>query len=85
MVRTIQTTRVNTKHIPPPWQAPFYPVVVEEIPVELHHVQVRNGVILEDSFEEILVTPTLLSEPHAFGMGALPSAPSVPVAQAPAP
>jgi hypothetical protein len=31
MVRTLQTTRVNTNHIPPPRQAPFYLVVVEEV------------------------------------------------------
>jgi hypothetical protein len=69
MLRTLQTTYVNTNHIPPPRQAPFYPVVVEEVHVELHHLQVRNGVILEDSSEEILATPTPLSESHAFVVG----------------
>jgi hypothetical protein len=42
---------------------------VEEVPMELHHLQVRNGVILEDSSEEILATPTPLSEAHAFAAG----------------
>jgi hypothetical protein len=70
MVRTLQTTRVNTNRIPPPQQAPFYPVVVEEVPMELHHLHVRNGVILEDNSEEILATPTLLSKSHAFDVGA---------------
>ena len=58
MVRTIQTTRVNTNYIPPPWQAPVYLVVVEEVPVDLDHLRVENGVILEDSSEEILATVT---------------------------
>jgi heat shock protein HspQ len=66
MMHTLQTTRVNTNYIPPPRQAPFYLVVVEEVPVELHHHCVENGVIIEDSSEEILVTPTLLSESDAF-------------------
>jgi hypothetical protein len=82
MVRTLQTTRVNTNHIPLPQQAPFYPMVVEEVPMELHHLQVRNGVILEDSSEEILATPTSLSESDAFATWASSSAPHVPVAQA---
>jgi hypothetical protein len=76
---------MNTNCIPPPQQAPFYPVVVEEVPLELHHLHVRNGVILEDSSEEILATPTSLSEFHAFVAGASSSAPPVPVAQSPAP
>jgi hypothetical protein len=46
MVRTIQTTRVNTNYIPPPRQAPVYPVVVEEVPVDLNHLRLENGVIL---------------------------------------
>ena len=53
--------------------------------MELHYLQVRNDVILEDSSEEILATPTSLSESHAFVVGASSSAPSVSVAQAPAP
>jgi hypothetical protein len=60
MVRTIQTTCVNTNYIPPLRQAPVYPVVVEEVPVVLHHLRVENGVILEDSSEEILATHTPL-------------------------
>jgi hypothetical protein len=51
MVRTLQTTRVNTNSIPPPTQASVYPVVVEEVLVELDHLHVENGVILEDSSE----------------------------------
>jgi hypothetical protein len=60
-------------------------VVVEEVPVELHHLQVRNGVILEDNTEEILARPTLLSESDVFAAGASSLALFVPVAQAPAP
>jgi hypothetical protein len=85
MVRTVQTTRLNTNYIPPPRQAPIYLVVVEEVPVDLHHLRVENGVILEDSSEEILATPTPLSESQAFAAGASSSAPPTPIAQAPAP
>jgi hypothetical protein len=60
-------------------------VVVEEVLMELHYLQVRNDVILEDSSEEILATPTSLKESDAFAAGASSSAPSVSVAQAPAP
>jgi hypothetical protein len=49
MLRTIQTTWINTNYIPPPRQVPVYPVVVEEIPVDLPHIRVEDGVILEDS------------------------------------
>jgi hypothetical protein len=66
MVRSIQTTHVNTNYIPPPRRAPVYPVVVEKVHVDLHHLHVENGVILEDSSEEILATPTPLSESQAF-------------------
>jgi hypothetical protein len=52
MVRTIQTTRINTNFIPPPRQVPVYPVVVEEIRVGLPHIRVENGVILEESSED---------------------------------
>jgi hypothetical protein len=76
---------VNTNNIPPPRQALVYPLVVEEVPVKLHHLHVENGVILEDSLEEILATPTLLSESHAFAARASSSAPPVLVSQAPAP
>jgi ribosomal protein L12E/L44/L45/RPP1/RPP2 len=53
--------------------------------MELHHVQVRNGVIVQDSSEDILATPTLSSEFDAFTAGASSSAPPVPVAQASTP
>jgi hypothetical protein len=49
MVCTLQTTRVNTNTNPTPRQALFYPLVVKEVLVELHHFHVENGVILEDS------------------------------------
>jgi hypothetical protein len=67
MVRTIQTTRTNTNYIPPPRQVPVYPVVVEEIPVDLPRIRVENGVILEDSSEEFLptVTPGFEGKPNA--------------------
>jgi hypothetical protein len=79
MVRTLQTTRVKTNSIPLSRQAPFYLVVVEEVPVELHHFHVENGV--ENSSEEILATPTLLSESNAFAAGASSSVPPIPTAQ----
>jgi hypothetical protein len=60
-------------------------MVVEEVPVELHHLRVENGVIFEDSSEEILETPTTLSESDAFAAGASSSAPHVPAAQASTP
>jgi hypothetical protein len=59
--------------------------VVEEDPEELYHLVRGNGVILEDSSEEIVVTPTPSQEPHAFVAGASSSAPHVLVAQAPTP
>jgi hypothetical protein len=43
MVRTLQTTPVNTSYAPPPWQIPVYPVVVEEIPVDLPRIRVEHG------------------------------------------
>jgi hypothetical protein len=76
---------VNTNYILLPRQAPVYLVVEEEVPVDLHHLRVENGVILEDSSEEILATPTPLSQSQAFAARALSSAPLAPVAQAPAP
>jgi hypothetical protein len=85
MVRTIQTTRINTNYIPPPWQVPIYLVVVEEIPVDLPRIRVENGVILEDSSEEFLHTPTPLAKSLAFTGGSSASAPPAPVVQAPAP
>jgi hypothetical protein len=85
MVRTIQTTRMNTNYIPPPRKVPVYPVVVEEIPVDLSHIWVENGVILEDISEEFLPTPTSLAESLAFTAGSSASAPPAPAVQAPAP
>jgi hypothetical protein len=60
-------------------------VLVEEVPVDLHQLCVENGVILQDNIEEILVTPTPLSESQAFAAGASSSAPPAPAAQAPTP
>jgi hypothetical protein len=57
MLRTIQITRVNTNYIPLPRQAPIYPVVVEEVPVDLPRLHVENGVVLEDSSNEFLRRP----------------------------
>jgi hypothetical protein len=85
MVRTIQTTRINTNYIAPPRQVPVYPVVVEEIPVDLPRIRVENGVILEDSSEEFLPTPTPLAESLAFTPGSSASASPAPVVQALAP
>jgi hypothetical protein len=76
--RTIQTTRTNTNYIPPPRQVPVYPVVVEKIPVDLPRIRVENGVILEDSSEEFLPTPTPLAESLAFAAGSSDSAPPAP-------
>jgi hypothetical protein len=84
MVHTIQTTRINTNYIPPPWQVPIYPVVVEEIPVDLPYIRVVNGVILQDSSEEFLPTPTPLAESLAFAAGSSSSTPPAPAIQAPA-
>jgi hypothetical protein len=85
MVCTIQTTRINTNYIPPPRQVPVYPVVVEEISVDLPRIRVENGVILEDSSEEFLSTPTLLAESVAFAARSSTSALLAPAIQAPAP
>jgi ribosomal protein L12E/L44/L45/RPP1/RPP2 len=85
MVRTIQTTRINTNYIPPPRQVPVYLLVVEEILVDLHRIRVENEVILEDSLEEFLPTPTLLAESLAFAARSSASAPPAPAVQAPAP
>jgi hypothetical protein len=78
MVCTLQTTCVNTNCIPSPRLAPVYPVMVEEVSVELHHLHVENGEILEDNSKEILATPTPLSESHAFAARASSSAPPMP-------
>jgi hypothetical protein len=66
MARTLQTTRVNNNYAHPPRQVPVYPVVVEEISVDLPHIRVERGVILEDSSEELLRIPTPLVESLAF-------------------
>jgi hypothetical protein len=85
MVRTIQTTWINTNYIPLPQQVPVYPEVVEEIPLELPCIRVENGVILEDNSEESLPTPTPLAESLAFATGSSALAPPAPAVQAPAP
>eukprot|EP00267_Zea_mays_P054421 XP_020407660.1 uncharacterized protein LOC109945731 [Zea mays] len=85
MVRTIQTTRINTNYIPPPRQVPVYPVVVEEIPVDLPRIRVENRVILDDSPEEFLPTPTPLAESLAFVAGSSASASPALAVQAPPP
>jgi hypothetical protein len=85
MVRTLQTTHVNTSYAPSPWQIQVYPVVVKEVPVDLPHVRVKNGVILEDSSEEQLPTPTPLAESLAFAARSSTSALPAPAIQAPAP
>jgi hypothetical protein len=85
MVRTIQTTRVNTNYIPPPRQAPVYLVVVEEIPMDLPPLRVENRVVLEDSSKEFLPTPTPLAESLAFTATSSSLAPPAPAVHAPAP
>jgi hypothetical protein len=85
MVYIIQTTRTNTNYIPPPRQVPVYLVVVEEIPVDLPRIRVENRVILEDSSEEFLPTPSPLAESLAFAVGSSSSAPPAPAVQTPAP
>jgi hypothetical protein len=60
-------------------------VVVEEVPVNLHHLRVENRVILEEISLEILATPTPLSESLGFAAGASSSAPLAPAVQAPDP
>jgi hypothetical protein len=60
-------------------------VVVEEVLVDLPHIRVGNGVILEDSSEEQLPTPTPLAESLAFAARSSTSAPPAPAVQAPAP
>jgi hypothetical protein len=82
MVRTLQTTRINTSYAPQPRQNLVYPVVVEEVLADLPPIRVENVVILEDSSEEQLPTPTPLAESLAF---AARSSTSTPAFQAPAP
>ena len=85
MVRTLQTTRVNTNYVPPPRQASVYPVIVDEVPVDLPRIRVEHRVIMEDISEELLPTPTPLAESLAFAARSSTSAPPAPVVQAPAP
>jgi hypothetical protein len=59
-------------------------VVVEKILVDLPRIRVEHGVILEDSSEEFLPTPTPLAESLAFAAGSSASAPPAPAVQAPA-
>jgi hypothetical protein len=60
-------------------------MVVEEVPVDLHHLCVENRVVVEDNSEEFLMTPTPLAESLTFAAGASSSAPPAPAVQAPAP
>jgi hypothetical protein len=53
--------------------------------VHLPRIRVEHGVILEDSSEEFLPTPTPLAESLAFTAGSSASAPPTPAVQAPAP
>jgi hypothetical protein len=85
MVRTIQTTRINTNYIRPPRQVRVYPVVVEEIPVDLSCIRVENRVILEDNSEAFLPKPTPLAESLAFAAGSSTSTSPAPAVQVPTP
>jgi hypothetical protein len=85
MVRTLQTTRFNTSYDPQPRQIHVYLVVVEEVPVDLPQIRVENVVILENSSEEQLPTPTPLAESLAFAARSSTSGPPAPAVQAPAP
>jgi hypothetical protein len=85
VVRTLETTRINTSYAPQPRQISVYPVVVEEVPADLPPIRVENVVNLEDSSEEQLPMPTPLAESLAFAAGSSTSAPSAPAFQAPAP
>jgi hypothetical protein len=53
--------------------------------MDLPRIRVENRVILEDSSEEFLPTPTPLAESLAFATGSSASAPPAPAVQAPAP
>jgi hypothetical protein len=53
--------------------------------MDLPRIRVENGVILEDSSEEFLPTPTPLAESLAFAAGSSASAPPTLAVQAPAP
>jgi hypothetical protein len=60
-------------------------VVVEEVPVDLPRIRVEHGVIMEDSSEELLPTPTPLAESLAFAARSSTLASPAPAVQAPAP
>jgi hypothetical protein len=62
--------------------ATVYPVVVKEIPVDLPRIRVEKRVILKDSSEEFLPTPTPLAESLAFVARSSSSAPPAPAVQA---
>jgi hypothetical protein len=53
--------------------------------MDLPHIRVEHGVILEDSSEELLPTPTPLVESLAFAARSSTSAPPTPAVHAPAP
>jgi hypothetical protein len=53
--------------------------------VDLPRIRVEHGVILEDSSEELLPTPTLLAESLAFAARSSTSAPPAPAVQHPTP
>jgi hypothetical protein len=53
--------------------------------VDLPHIRVKHGVILEDSSEELLPMPTPLAESLAFTARSSASALKRPAVQAPAP
>jgi hypothetical protein len=53
--------------------------------VDLSHIRVENGVILDDSSEEQLPTSTPLAESLAFAARSSNSAPLAPAVQAPTP
>jgi hypothetical protein len=57
-------------------------VVVEEVLVDLPHIRLENVVILEDSSEEQLPTPTPLAESLAFAARSSTSTPPAPAVQA---
>jgi hypothetical protein len=69
MVRTLQTTRINTSYAPQPRQIPVYPVVVEEVPADLPPIRVENVVNLQDSSEEQLPTPPRWQSPWPLQLG----------------
>ena len=69
MVRTLQTTRVNTSYAPQPRQIPVYPVVVEDAPANLPPVRVENVINLEDSSESSCRPPPRWPSPWPSQLG----------------